>query len=368
MENKTDNISGLNTTEEKTDVYPEGAIFSIFPGKLPIIGASNYFNYLNASTNVLFPKAKALYDMNIAVLKLEAIHENILKDLTYESDYFCLALSSYLGKYAQCLKGSDYKAYRSDVKNKGKTAFVFISIDDIKGGERSFLMTDDPDESDVRFGLLIIPDIVLGSETLIKQILGDVGIARIKKFVEKGGLIYAEGKGAIVLEMIGLVESETFRTKDLLTTVYSSNLAKIKGCENQTLKNPKVDDILAQTICFTVPSAYIPLVGSYLVNKGKGNFTTYLNFDENFTYLRKKSADTGIEKALPEEDKTFLPLVMYKEVGKGKIFVLNAHPVLNSGYYHFFYNILLAAMSRNILVNSYVGFHDAEQLPIPGGK
>jgi hypothetical protein len=41
----------------------------------------------------------------------------------------------------------------------------------------------------IQFGVLIIPDIVMGSESIILNLLGSSGINNIRRFVQNGGKI-----------------------------------------------------------------------------------------------------------------------------------------------------------------------------------
>jgi hypothetical protein len=66
--------------------YTDGAIIGIHPSKLP---SQNYFNYIKLNSDISFGRARALYDVNVAVMKIEGIFEGSIKDLTYESDFYC---------------------------------------------------------------------------------------------------------------------------------------------------------------------------------------------------------------------------------------------------------------------------------------
>jgi len=152
-----------NVEVTKSYDFPEGAFMNLKQdSNLPTDPAAyNFFKWLQANSDVSFGKAKALYDINIAVLKIEGVQDSQLKDLTYESDMFCTAMATYLGKYSQCLNIAGWYSFRSDSKNAKKTAFVFINNDDIT--TRNVLFTSNSTDSLIKFGVLVIPDIILGN-------------------------------------------------------------------------------------------------------------------------------------------------------------------------------------------------------------
>jgi len=70
---------GFDYTDNESTVtnFPSGAVFSTKPNQLPKPSDANYFKFLNATTTVEFGKAKALYDISIAILKIEAYSDDI---------------------------------------------------------------------------------------------------------------------------------------------------------------------------------------------------------------------------------------------------------------------------------------------------
>ena len=54
------------------------------------------------------------------------------------------------------------------------------------------------------------------------------------------------------------------------------------------------------------------------------------------------------------------------QVGKGKIFLVNGNPLFKGAYNKIFYNYLFVAMSRNVMMDAYVG--TPNNLPLPGGE
>ena len=58
------------------------------------------FNHSTLNKQIQFGKAKALYDSDIAILKIKAKFEDTVMDLFYESDYYCTYLVNFIGKSA----------------------------------------------------------------------------------------------------------------------------------------------------------------------------------------------------------------------------------------------------------------------------
>lgn len=88
------NYTFLNQTLNATQVaeYDEGAVFSTKPDEIPTEGQSTYFNHLKTNSTIEFGRAKALYDIHIAVLRVEAEYEGSIQDLTFESDTYCTGI------------------------------------------------------------------------------------------------------------------------------------------------------------------------------------------------------------------------------------------------------------------------------------
>ena len=73
------------------------------PELLPKNTSWNFFNYTIMNTDVNIGKAKALYDTDFAILKLQTIFEGDATDLFYESDSYASFLGVTLGKATTCL-------------------------------------------------------------------------------------------------------------------------------------------------------------------------------------------------------------------------------------------------------------------------
>ena len=351
-----------NSEAETYSTYSRGAVFSLKPSLIPNITSSyNYFKSLTATSNVSFGKAKALYDINIAILKIEDYREDALVDLTYETTVYCNFLSSFLGKYTDCMTGSGYQAFKKDVRNAGKTALVMLNETDIGVTDLLFL----PDGR-IRFQLLIIPDFYLDSYAIIQKKLGTIGMKKISDFVKNGGIIYASGKAGYLLETWGLVDKNTFNTTKTLFSSNSDSVVTFKGCNNTG------DDFLLSQLCMNVTAgseiSRSYLLSSFMMNQAYSeNLTVLMQYDETSPQLFKKDLlSDGLVVALTDEEKAYLPYMVYKNISLGKIFIINGNPLYKSTFPVGFYNFLFMTMSKNIVFDSYIGTKDGK--PIPGGE
>ena len=115
---------------EKSEVYKKGGAFTMEPELLPKNTSWNYFNYIIMNTDVTIGKAKALYDVDFAILKFQVVIDNETGDLFYESDSYCSLFTSALGKSTTCLYGKkelmDYKA-----EHPQKTSIVYYNHTEI---------------------------------------------------------------------------------------------------------------------------------------------------------------------------------------------------------------------------------------------
>ena len=347
------------TQNGTTTNFTKGAVFSTTPTSLPIQAQYNYFNSVATSTDVLFGKAKALYDINIAILSITAFYEDINMELTYESSSYCNLLTNYLGKYNGCLNTDQLKQFLGDTKNTGKTALVMLNNTDISGNSSLFY----PDGTN-RYQLLIIPDIFQGSEDLITSSLGAVGIQKIINYLNQGGMVFASGKSGYLLEKWQILSAGTYNTNQLLSSVDSNLVVKLTGCGSQT------SDFLTSLICLNTQvsdgNTYSYLLSAYFMNpQAASNLTVLQSYDTTSASLRKKSL-TGTTSNLTPADLSFLPFATYLPVGKGRAFMVNGNPLFKGNYNTIFYNYLMLAMSKNVMMDDYVGLPN--NIPIPGGE
>jgi len=112
----------------KTYNYTDGVIMNIKPSTMSGI---TYFNWVKAKTDIEFDRAKALYDTNVAVLRIEGFHQGSVKDLTYESDAYCEILATWLGKYPKCLNSFEFLKYYGPNSKTPTAQLVFLNESDI---------------------------------------------------------------------------------------------------------------------------------------------------------------------------------------------------------------------------------------------
>eukprot|EP01022_Parablepharisma_sp_SALTPOND_P020819 TRINITY_DN3883_c0_g1_i2.p1 TRINITY_DN3883_c0_g1~~TRINITY_DN3883_c0_g1_i2.p1 ORF type:complete len:597 (+),score=74.99 TRINITY_DN3883_c0_g1_i2:1021-2811(+) len=342
-----------------TFTFNKGGVFSLKPDLLPTDPDKyNYFQTFKATTDVQFGKAKALYDINIGILSVQDFHGDIYMDLFYEAMSYCTMLSSYLGKYSDCVQGTDYYSFKNDTKNEGKSALVMLSPEDIINQDLLFTEDGSP-----RFQLLILPDYYAGAHEMINSRLGSA-IDKIKEYVNRGGLIYASGKGGYLLELWDVLPSGLYRTDTMLASSHSDSREKITGCETQS------SDFWSALLCMNIAGSggygNSFLLNAYMVNEDKAaGLTKVMFYDTESTTLKKKDMD-GFTTDLEEADKTFMPFTMMGTYGKGKLLLVNGNPLFKSWYNEVFYNALLMAMSKNVVFDAYIGTKDNK--PIPGGE
>ena len=338
--------------------YAQGGIFTLRPDLLPGQSDYNYFKYLNETTNVVLGKSKALYDINVAIFKLEDELEGNKVDLFFDSDNYCSFFVNYIGKVPSCLYGkNEFITYRNKNPNKGVVAF-FNHTELLNNS----LFNDDGSNA---FSLLIIPDHIAGSEDLIIERFTETGVEMIKNYVDNGGQILVGGKSGYILEKIGLVPEGSYDTSHFLMSKASSSIISLKGCENAAGASSNSAEYLNQLMCMNNQGKSY-LSTSYPMKSHTG-YTNILSVDVTSEGLTYKS-DEGDYVDL-EADATDFPFLLYKQKNKGKIFILNGNPLYKSDYTSLVFNILFSAMSKNVIFNSYINFgEEGSDLPIPGGE
>ena len=83
-----------------------------------------------------------------------------------------------------------------------------------------------------RFGALIIPDFILGTDDIIKAKLGENGKNKIIEFYNKGGTILITGKSGVLFEDFGLISKGTYNRNKLLNIENTERRVLTKGCED----------------------------------------------------------------------------------------------------------------------------------------
>ena len=347
---------------EKVDFH-KGAVFSLNPDDLPTdSSASSYFKSYIDDTDVSFGKAKALHDINIAILSVEDIYEDMNMNLLYEASSYCEFLSTYLGKYSQCMEAKNYYEFKEDKTNAGKMALVMITPAEI---EESLLLTKD---NSPRFQLLIVADHYAGSYSRINNKLGYGAIEKIKEYVKHGGQIHAYGKSGYLLESWKLLPNGMYDTSTLMASTNSILEEKIDGCNN--INSDSNNDFWKSLLCMNFDSydgyGKSFLLSAYKVNSDKtSGVKTLLSYDSASATLRFKNLD-GLMSELSSTDKDFLPFIMEATHESGKIMLINGNPLFKNTYNEIFYNLLFMPMSRSVAFDYYLGTKDNN--PIPGGE
>jgi len=348
------------TNPDQTVAYDEGAVFTLKPELLPDDWqAWNYFDSVKAKTNVEFGKAKAFYDVNMGILSIADYYNNVYTDLFFEASTYCDRLTSYLAKYKDCLANAKaYYAFKNDTKNAGKTSLLMMGPEEIVTYNLLFTADGAP-----RIKLLLITDYFGDAETLIANRLGSAGIAKIKAFVEAGGIVWASGKAGRLLEGWGILPTGFYKKSEVLASTHPDQLQRLKGCTSQDM------DFFPSLMCMNVGTngiGYSYLSSAYVVDQTKAaGFTVLMSYDETSTTLKKRD-NIGFLLDLTAADKAFIPFSMMGSYGKGQIMLINGNPLYKSSYDEIFYNALMVSMSKNIVFDAYIGTKDNK--PIPGGE
>lgn len=339
--------------------YDQGGVFTLRPELLPPSGAYNYFEYLSNTTNAILGKSKALYDINIAIFKIEDEIDGYPLDLFYDSDSYCSFFVTYLGKNPSCLYGKkEFITYRNNNPSKGATV-LYNHTELLDNG----LFDDDGNNA---FGLVIFPDHVAGSEDKILKLFKQTGIDMFKKFVSQGGQILATGKSGYLLEKMGILQDGSYDTSKFLLSKESDSVAKTKGCEGAVGKAvDESTDFFHQLLCMNNEGKTY-LTTTYPMKTYTG-FEKIMSIDVTSTGLTYKS-DEGNDVPL-EADAQDFPYALVKQEGKGRIYIVNGNPLFKSSFRSIMFNVVFSAMTKNMIFNSYINFgEEGEDLPIPGGE
>lgn len=164
--------------------------------ELSDVNSKLYGLSLSGTSFADFSGGKALYDGNIAILDLPTTGSG---RLTYEAPYYCDTLISSLAKYTKignniCLSG--YSAFAAAYAENNERTYVDV------------LKTDEVSAADLsKFGVVVFPDITLGKHGDILDSLGTTGRAKIKEFVDAGGVVYFSSKSLILADKMELTNN-----------------------------------------------------------------------------------------------------------------------------------------------------------------
>ena len=349
----------LTSPEQAT--YQRGGLFSLRPDLFPDQFSYNKFDYILTNTDVKIGKAKALYDINIAILKFEQEIDGDVMDLFYEGSSFCNYFTGYTAKYTTCLLGKE-ELMKVKEENSLKTGIVYLNQTHMNNNG---LFSDDGSNL---FGLLIIPDHSLGSEELITTTYTSKVIDDIKKFISQGGSVIVSGKSGYLLEKWGILAQSTYKTDKLLSSNYENNSIKLKGYDDTVNKTPDDNIPFEKHLLLMNIEGYSSLISAYPMNDvAANNFQVFASVEYS-SDIQCKNTVSGIYSELSDSDKSYLPFILYKQYNQGKIILFNGNPLLNTYFVSPIFNAVLFSMTRDMIFNSYINFGDKKGLPIPGGE
>jgi hypothetical protein len=354
------------------ETFPEGAVLKTrlagLPGNVPHPHSQYYFTYLR-SKGVKLWKAKGMYLGNIGILRLEGKFKGRFRDLTYESSYMCTSLYAYIGKWAQCFRTWDWERYLQDPRHED-ASIVYLNATDIG---RDYLLERTPNatasEIRPRFGMLLVPDIVLGAEDMVHDMLGALGQQNLRDYVQHGGVIYASGKSALLLEKLGILTAGTVDHNTLVKS-RSNRIVVDTHCDGVSSPDDG-QDFNHRLACMGLVREQVTsphnssLSGSRVTQYLLSSHPVRTDVDPGLQSLMSMSPSwnqlytTALNDGNSEHDvdpnsvSTF-PMMLRKEMGKGTVLLNLAHSVTYSDrYFPLFYNSIFMAMSRNMRVEKH---------------
>lgn len=283
---------------------------------------------------------------SIAILTIEGEYNGMIRPLTYEAFDYCAPLYNYLNtKYAQCWRSADYWAYIAADSAHEATSVVYIDETDVKSG-RLLLPDGFP-----RFGALIVPDIYAGADATIAEFLGASGREQLQAYLDQGGLVFSSGKGALLLQTLGLVAAGTLDTGDTLVPKPGQLSAVVTGCGEIGAASAEAEWV-QRALCFsptTNGSAASASLQSAPVVSDANAFTVVSRW--NGTTLRIKNAAGAVRNAEPDGA---YPHIMWQPVGKGQLVLHLGNPVLEEASFGWFFDALFLAMAGPIIIDTEI--------------
>lgn len=353
----------------KSKHFSQGAYISLNASEL------DYYKNLGIKTNgtLSIKKARALYNTDIAILTIKGNYGDE-SNVDYFNEAKEWANYIYLISGKTCLENYD-KFLQLKEEDNSKAYYTKINEEDIKKG---VLMN----EALPRFGILVIPDYLIGTYERIKSVLQG-HLNKFVEFYEKGGVIIVNGKSTILLEDMGLVKKGTYNRDKLLISYNEHNNIKTKGCESTYNKtyDDNEDDFDKQMACFSMNQKnLVCLAQSFLTQKLDPDFKKLIDIDDENKDLKLKDTNDEFISDLTEEERKILPLVSVKKNDKnGKIILNNFNPICYSYKSDYisrllFHNLLFLALTKDIHMTSNVFFntnstnYGSQDLPIPAGE
>ena len=339
-------------------------------GAFIALNSSELVEYKNIGlkTNGTFSskKARAVFDADIAILNIEydrgsykeeAFQDGIDWSAFFKYDYYGKGLTC--GTYEEFLK----------LKKKDTTVTYATRINETEVINGNLLNDGIP-----RFGIFIIPDYQLGTDTIIKSKLGEKGINNIISFFDKGGKIMVTGKSGTLLEDFGLMNKGVYDRTKLLSINNADRKVKTEGCENTLGKiySEGEDDFDKQMICSSINAEKkICLATTFKSVKADNSYTKLIDLDSTNELLVTTDINDGLTLNLTEEERKYNPLVLLKKNKKnGQIYVLNYNPLHLGGNKNIIVNIIALALSKDLYMSSKVNMNisNSMDIPIPAGE
>ena len=343
-----------------TKNYEQGAFISIKPEELDGLDIG-----LKTDNTLKIKKARALYDADIAILNINGNYE-YLNNINYfdEAVDWCTYFQTYLGK-GTCLQ--DYKTFLSKKTASSKSTFVtWINETAIQSDALI-------DNGLPRFGIFIVPDYILGAESLIKSKLSPSGINKIIEYYNKGGVIFVTGKSGYLFQDFGLISKNTYNFNKLLTIDNNDRLISIKGCEETAKEYSKELNFNKQLACVSLKQKKKVCISSTFLHNQNEDLETLVSMDVDEEDLKVRDKTTGLLSNLTDAQKENITLVSHKSNEKnGQLFVMNFNPMFNGGDRSIILNLLSLALSKELYFTSKVAMSinskEMPDLPIPAGE
>ena len=325
---------------EKTYSYPQGGYIST---------RTDYFKNTYGSQSdrpFSFNRAKALFGTDIAILSIVGNVGNRLEELFQDSVDWCTYLTSPFN--IPC--NENFELYL-DKKKENPTKFYSSKLNETAINQGVLDIDGVP-----RFGILIVPDYKLGTDSIIKSKLGENGKKNILNFYENGGIIIITGKSGTLFEDWGLIKKGTYNRTELFSINDSKRLVGINSCLDLYNKpfNSEENDFEERVLCMSIYSIRrIALSTTFKTINKDESFRTLLEINSTDEKLIITDTKTGLPRSLTEEEKKYNPLVLYKSNEKnGQLFVLNYNPLFKGSHINPAFNTLMLSLSKQIYLTS----------------
>ena len=373
----------LNSTTPSD--YPQGAFISTTQlqsvnSDLPSRRDSNTFEYAVSVTSQLVSAAgtsqsQAVYDSSIAIFIsygiLPSDPSQAVRLLTNEAPNVCQSLyGSISGKWAQCWDAAAWLSYLQTSRNPEATSIVYVQAADIASG---ILL----DNGLPRFGSLIFADIYLGSADVILSNITQAAVEGVQAFVAAGGTVISSGKGAVIVQELGLITSQADGSS--LTTVFSSDTELVAlsgytsvattGCEQEANSVLLSDlDFTTRTLCFSLGTGQAGSITTALVSSPPVDLTALqqTSLHTIATYNTAKSpllirTAAGLSTAVSSSATT--PMLLYGQSGKGQLVINLGNAPVSAASYPWIYNMLFLSNSRPVLLQASFSANSPDIIP-----